>query len=922
MKSKGKLTKRIAITLISIVSILTLSMSNSMFIRESNPYVGFDSNINNELIEPQSSTTHSISDYDIVRLSQSGNEVTYKIDYSEEGVWYWDQKKEDYVKKSWGKYAYDDWYYGPNISLGSSGDDDFHTGSSSYAPTFTIKYTGDRPSHEVYHPEIPDDPDTSYNEHEDAWTETVYDNWPNPSNAFKGSSSGWILQGSYNPSSNQSYTYKWSNYNSKATFPSLNKHWEFSSKDDGNWTQCTYNHWDWTGTDYWKNPVRAKTGLENQKVYVDWEIYSNDILIDSGREDVGRQDVVETTAQEFAASQTKPTYPTATDSQKHSSTPPSITVPEPKDSAWYGTEGSKTFTINNLPLGWEFVFNADLMYVDSNGQTQLYDSFEDTFTTSKTFQGNIELGSYSDNETTVGFTYDVIDPKNLRESPVHWEARGDKGFYQTGESYSNHFNQTFDVTEGETVEFSAWYDYSLSFDNEGKPDLQTSTIESISQTTGVYYEDKVTKFEIWVNDIQDSSFVFNYYIATNNNFLPPGSQINISFAGNNYTITDAQLGTQSFLVDLSSKPELNDVGGEVVATLTTTLGESIATTSLNTTTNLVTPFTMRITENTYIKNTEAGVEYIIDPTGLSADEVVDEVTYELNGAQYELDWDGTTTPQYIDFENLKANTEYTLQFEAKSNIRTYYSNVFKFTTDRNPKIYLPSNNTTVGEHSAAMTFEVDKYEYLDTTDYTWDIIDKENDKVLYETTETISNNGSRTLYADGLQANHEYRFVMNAVVEEETIMLYSDVKTSREENDTLNNSYITSVSKTGSNSYSLGYKGKAITLQYSYDGDTWTEVEFKQSKGKLLVEDVPTNDEGFVVFRLNGQMRSQTTYYDGVESTLIKPRNPIDVEATTIVWIVIIAFVLITIISASTWAYIHSKKEKERVIEGNIWKQE
>ncbi len=947
MRTNKRVTKRIIIGSISIFSILSLSLGNSAFIHGTNPEQGFVPNINSEL---EKSGTHSIKDYSISRYSQIGNDVSYKIDYKEDGVWYWDQTKSDYVAKKWTKYANDSWYYGPQINLGQSGDDKYHSGSKSYAPKFTIQYTGSRPTHKVHHPEEwdygytfnsdwkhsggghygwGDNPNTPYtdesldDQYKAAWDEVVQDDWPNPNTAFKNGHSGWNMDGYYKPSTNQSYDFYWSSYNSKmSSFPKLKKNWTYTKKDEGDWNHSTYNHWNWSGSDYWKNPHRASTGQGNKSVYVDWTIQTNGVQLNGGRKDISTKDVVTQTASSVASKQSKPSY-SATDSQKHSSNAPyTVSVPEPKDSDWFGVSGSEFISIGNLPIGNEYVFNADLKYTDKYGSERTFDSYEDTFSTSKSNDTFLNIWSNSDSENVINFGYELTDKNNVRLSDIRWKVTGDMGTKYSGTSKSNHFEQSFEVQPGEKATFEAEYDYSLMNDRNGNPVIQTSAPKSKQGATGQFYNDKVKDFEVWVDNIQDESFVFNYYLETNNNFVDPTSRIEINIAGDNYEINDVNPGTTSYLIETPKSSKLDNINEELTANLITPVSEEEAKVNINNQTNLVKDYSIRIIDNEYINNTEAAVNYVIDDSKLTSN--VTDVEYNLNGKWHHLDYKQTNNIQTLELLNLNPETVYNLQFKTTTDSgRDYYSNKFKFKTDRSPSAYVKPNNVTSGEHSASMSFEIDKLEYIDNKNFTWGIFEKtkRKEKLLYTRDDVLTSNGIKTIYADGLDANKEYEFVVNLEIEGETVVLSSNVSTKLEKTDTINNAYINDVS-TKKGKYNISYVGTFTSLEYSLDGVNWIETKsYKLKDGnKIELSNVKLNDDKSISFRLNNQMRSQYSYYEGMDNNLKMPKRHINIDWYIFAICMMILFIAATATLTSLWAWMRHKDSKGK-IEGNIWKK-
>ncbi len=953
--SKRKLLKRNAIAIISIASMLTFSISNSMFIHGVNEIDSFAPNISNEFQDRAITNNQEITEYEISRTSQSGNSVRYEIRYKENGVWKWVNTKDDYVKRTWYQYASDAYHYGPEVSLGDVGDDYYTSGNRSYTPEFSIKYTGERPTYEVVHPADPgswtnpyspdgtgDNPDTDLIDEsiddKPEWIETVLDDWPAPWSAFASSYSGWIQEGVYNPNNNVEYDYYWSNFDVKISeFPKLNKDWTYTYKNEGSWNQHIYNHWEWRGSDYWKLPDRVLTGQGNEDVYVNWEILSNDVLVDSGKQTIFTKDKVTMSNSSFAANQPKPTsdydLTGSNEYKKHSSTPPTINVPTPNESDWYGVEGSVYLDIDNLPIGWEYQFNADLMYKDKDGIERKYGSFTDNFSTTKNNTSSIDIGSYSNNEDSISFGYRVNDPNNIRISDVQWEFEGTEGTYYSGTSQSNYFYNTFDVKKGEAARFNVSYDYSLANDYSGKPSsVSRQTENSELVYTNEFYENKVDDFEIWVDNIQDDYFIFNYYISTNNNWLPYLTEVEImTNTGVNKKIPNAKLGTSSFVVD-TTIPEFSSLdNNEFNIKAKLNFDDSSITPiesndiSVNTKTNLIKDFSMTILGNEYIANTESGINYVMDFSNVSLEEI--EFKYSLNNVWYDLEPEETNLVQNLELLNLKEDTEYELYFMARTDVRDYYSNNFKFKTDRSSSISFneEEKNSGAGEHSAFMRFDVDKWEYIDNPIYNWNVIDKENDRVVFEGTNTITHDGEHVLFVDGLESNHEYRIVINQEIEGEIFMLYQDVQTSLNRNDLINNAYLTDVSREKSK-YIIQFEGKVMSVQYSFDkGITWYDAMFSLNydNGEIEVYDVPlpAYNEG-ILFTVNNQMRSQITYYDGIENSLIIPKDPIEINSNLLVFWILLIFIVLTIICATTWGLLYKREEKDsKTIEGNIWHQ-
>lgn len=999
MKSKRTLRK-ISIFSISMVSMLTLTLSNSRFIHESNPEeLGLDSNISKE--SRRVTDNHRISKYNVSQTSKGANSVTYTINYAEDGVWFWDISKDDYNTKKWTKYASDAWYYGPEVDIDDLGSDSWHAGQSAYAPEFTIKYTGDRPSHKEWQPggdgylgyehggpgwaggsrptepQKPDKNDDNYDDlyaqweidhanwevqaqnwddkhdewegrGDDDYEIDVYDSWPNPaSNAFSGGYYGFTQLTSYSSSSNIEYTYQWNQYNSEMkSFPDLNKHWTYTSKDEGQWNQSTYDHWNWTGNPWWDTPDRRETGEANEKVYVDWYIESVG-WSDSGSEVIDTTDVVTQTASQFAASQDLHTeLYNPTEKEKQSSTAPTITIDEPEDSDWFGVSGSKTFTISNLTSGWTYDVHMDLNYDDKDGVAHTFKTFDEVVSFEKTNTSSVHTWSESDNPDSIKFGYDVDDKNHLRVSNVRWKFVSDTGREVVGESQSSHFAKTFDLVEGESsASFYAEYDYSLSTDASGRPSAPKVAYDDLSSVEpGNYYVDLIEDFDIWVENIQQNDFVFNYYIATNNNHLPEGSKIAIQGPGGfNVEIDDIKLGTTSYLVDTTG---IDPIDGDIHAQLILPpeyysedqdLEILDSTTHINNETNLIKDYSLRVVQAEEIRDHEATIEFEMDRISKLPEEPTS-IQYCLNDEWYDLEFEDTTDPQVIELENLYDNYEYEFKIRVTSNSIDYTSNTFKFKTDRSTNIYVDTtfdnfdnpelndeySSFTIGEHSASFTFEVDKYEYIDNPEFTWGIKDKETKEIVYENKEVITHNGETTLFADGLMTNHEYEFVVNIEVEGEVLLLTKNFNTliERSLDDTLNTSFITDVEHK-SNTYTLQTEGNVQSVQYSTDdGKTWIDSTSWSinGDGKVVVRDAKTNELGKVSFMLNYQYRSQSTYYDGIETTMIVPKDPIEINWLLLSIILAIVFIIITITLAWLWGYKYRNNEETRKIDGNIWR--
>lgn len=986
MKSK-KLKRTLLISSLSITSMLALVLSNSMFIHESNSIYELDSNISNELVEGRSTGSHGISKYSISKSSEDpeSNSVTYSINYNEDGVWYWDQKKSDYNPEKWTKYASDQYYYGPGVSLGSDGDDSSHPGSSTYAPSFKIKYTGNRPSHEEWNAG-PDGrlghehggsnwtggskpTESDYNHDIEGWEseyqsdladwerrydiwegyndddykETIYDSWPNPSsNAFSNGYSGFSQKTSYNSNSNIEYEYTWNSYSSKmGSFPKLKKNWEYVEKDEGNWTQCTYDHWKWTGTPSWSNPARAETGEGNRSVYVDWTIDSAD-WHDSGRETLSLKDTITTTASSFANSQDKQLslYDT-TDSQRHSSNAPTLNVAEPLDSDWYGVNASKTFTIGGLSKGWTYDFHADLKYVDKDGVEQSYGEWDDSFSFEKTNTSDVEVWYESDNENSIKFGYDVDDEDNLRVSNIDWEFESDTGRKMSGESQSNHFSKSFDLLEDETsASFRAQYEYATSTSSAGT--LSETHVASDNRDDvkpGEFYNNELVDFDFWVENIQKNSFMFTYYVNSNNNIIPEGTYIDVDWGSLSGTISNVTEGSHSFIVDTTEM-----IDDDMNATLVwgDGLSETSVTKKVNNNTNLEQAFTFHAIDVTDIRDHEATIDYRLDELETLPEEPTS-VEYSLNNNWRDLDFVDDGSEQQLELTGLSSETEYEVQFKVVSNHVDYFSNTLKFTTDRSTDIYVDTShdpeNTggdanryssyTIGEHSASFTFVVDKYEYIDNPEFTWGIQDLETEEILYEYKDFITHNGEHTLYADGLESNHEYRFVVNIEVEGEIQLLTKDIKTNRVENDVNNNSYITDI-YSKKDIWKINHLGNVQSLEVSLDnGESWIMLNsssWSDNDGVISVNKIDgmkPSEGNDITFMLNWQARSQRSYYNGIESTMIVPKIAIEINLLLLVVIILILFIATTFTLAGLWAWWNSKDRSGGTkIEGNIWKKE
>ncbi len=823
--------------------------------------------------------TSNISEYNIVRKSQNSNSVTYDISYKEDNVWYWDQKKEDFVLPSWEQKTYDDWMYNET-------------------PQFGIIYEGEFD--------------------EDGNVLTI------PNSTME----GWTT---YQSITNEttSYTYNWINKYEKATFPkSLPKYWSYSFKDDLNlnWVQYQWDKWGWTSSaGYWKKPHRAETGLGNQSIWVDWTIYSNGILENNGKLDI---EIYDNYSEQFVSQDFHPTFDTS--AWSFDSSAPYVEIPEPNDGEPMGVNGSETLKISNLALGWQYTFNAKLMYKDSNGVTKQWGSdYQDKFETNK--EGPVvDVYSTPMDQNSITFGYDINDLQSSRSTPVNWSLESSTGeIIETGINYSNNFEKTFQNLDSD-IEYSFKINFQYRTLNRDDGTYDENNYDgSKSSKTGIYYNNEVNLSEIWVSDIQSGSFVLNLNIETNNHIIDnsidagwqieylnsPSDPYNIFFE--EYTGKELNEGTNSIKIDFN----YDDLTSYNLSIKPIYKGTNIISSAnqqiLNIGTNLKKDFSIHII-NSETTNTEMNVYY-----ELSGDlDKISSLSYKINNSNWiEISFNKNTDEQVLSFEKLAPNTEYNFQLKG---VNTYlgqeiFSNKVKFKTDVNTSINF---ELTPYYNSAKVNIFIDKEKYLDNKNIYWELEEARTNKFIQNNIDEnediiINSNGTLSFTIDNLNPQTQYNLYLKFEIEEN--IYYEELNfetTSFKTNFNVNSSVIKKVETKDNHNFKLYYDGYFRSLKYSIDEtNSWNYIDILPNDN--FIEFYISEDfDDSITFVMNESLNSTWTFNKSEESYFNLSKNEFNLRLFLI--IIFTIFAILTLIISSLWGIWWSLK-KSNSENKNIW---
>ncbi len=831
-------------------------------------------NIENFLKHNNKNLTN-IEEYEIQRSGTGVNSVTYEINYKEDDVWYWNQTKDDFVPPQWVKKTNDKYKY---TSL----------------PTFTIS----NPSEEIIeHP-------------------SFY---------------GWTL---ITESPDQrTFVYEWSNEWQQTSLPSIESPWvlEDSSNFD-TWELFEQATWGWNGSGYWKEPTRTETGTGNKSIWIDWEIKYDGNVEQSGKKDILNSDInIE------SSKPNNDNLVTIPEGDEHSNIAPTIVVPEPQDGTPQGVQSTTELFIDNLSQGWIYNFNAKLMYRDENNVEHQYSEFEDNFSLSKDTIPTMDISSYPDDgDNGLTFKVEVNDPKGTRNTPINWVLKDSGGtIIESGSNTSNLFSKTFSgLNDEEEYNFECSFGYSLSESDFSTPTIMT---ENLSKSPGDDYDEYVvTQLESWVTNIYSNEFILNLYIETENNEWDKNKNVgwtiqwfkknslDSGFLDIAIETSDLKIGQNSLKVEKGKNgiPDVNFdeykikvfpwVGGP---DHTRILSNKIKSNDFyDLSTNIEPKYTIQI-NNADVTNNSSKVKYeVADDYNL-----IQEIQLKINDGNWvKVDsYDPTNVTQYLEFENLNINTTYKIQLKAIGvNDDFILSNDFRFKTDYNTNFNLECEP---GKNSILVQPTIEKYEYLDEKYFKWNIKDLDENKYIKSGTNYINNNRNNDFTIDNLNSNTNYEIVTNIEVEGKVIAKKVRVKTLEEKDSLVENSFI--VDGTTNNNFTefnLEYIGSFKTIEYSYDGISWIEVEDFSINDSHIEFSLPSSnsDQSEIYFRVNHTNNSLYSFYKGIDNELVIPPDPIDWKP--IILTLIISFIVLTMILSTAWG-VYWIKRNRKPAEINIW---
>ncbi len=898
MKKRNKVIKLFIFLLVGIASMLTFSVliKSSNYSYSQKEYTQKTRNIGDG----------DINQYEVKKeVGFDPNNATYNVKYKQNDVWYYDQQKSDFVPPAWEQSQFESWSYNGDM------------------PSFEITYTGD------YNGTITP-PLTTIN--------------------------SWVRVGGQQLPNTSVYTYEWTDKEHKATNPSIPKNWKKTHISDlnKNWTMDLPNAWSWKDSEgYWNDPHERATGKGNKKVWVDWNVKNvnaENHIIKSGTKNIDTSyDHPNNIKRKLAQYNTDKKNTDFTTNLSISSQKPTYTVKEPYDSnsiefeksigeGYYGEyaesngESGTDISIGELPKGYTYEVNGALKYEDKNGKIRTYgpelkDKFKNGEKTGKAPEIIIESSSNSENSLT--FSYSVIDPDFLRITPVEWKFESvTDGLLMKGSSNSSNFKKTFKVTRDEHYTFEASSYYTRSFDENKPSDRILITRESKPETAGKYYINKITKFETSVENIQDNNVIFDVYVETNNNILKSNTKASLeitelkrkgkSITSPPYIFPINHTGTTS--IKLHTKQwKWKDKDRLIFKTTLERNGTKISepiTYEYNLNTNLKKSTNIIIDSNKYINNTEAELTY-----ELESNDHINEIEYSLNGTWNKITkFEQRSSHQTLSLENLNPETLYNVQLKAETNNgNEYFSNNYKFKTDRNTSI--KHLDLTSDNNSITVENDVDKFKYLDDPRINWSLYDKDDKKTIQVGTENIIDNGKFGFTINNLLPGHKYSYLENINIEGKTLALKKEIKTKDiMDPDLVNNAYIKDVKKISPNKYKIKYEGIVFNAEYfSFKNREWKKMNaISFDKNNELTLETSEKNLEHVQFKLNYSMNSTYSWDENIDSNLKNP-PPIKLSYIVLLLIIIPIFLVATIGGVTIWAW-WWKNKRVKKIDVNIWK--
>lgn len=850
---------------------------------------------NNSTINPIS---QEIEDTNFkLNYEQSGNQVTFGYEYSQNDTWFYDQTSEDFIYWDWYQDKYDDWEYTNGLTP---------TLSITHEQVYEIDEDGSQ---------IPVAPPTppSYN-----------NNWERDSS--------WV-----NTDLEVDYTWSPTTYKPDKV-PSFSNGWVIKpgsvTNFDDNWNQIEYNHWDWkeeTTASNWSPASRVETGSVNKKAWIEWELTSEGNVENKGSESINwsydttiSPNIDQTKFENELKNQYTKSYNDDDDSFNHqSSKSPKINPPpNPNDSETGDVFGTGSKTINNLSSGWDYNLSVQALYEKPNGQIVIADELNKDFTIERDEPQIEEIISYSGDNSSITYEFNIEDSQSSRISPVRWELIDSKGnIIEKGANNSNYFKKTFTgLNYMETYTFKIDYDWISNSSDPGTYHT-IEPVESVQRVNGKseYKDIKITDFGI--DNISSTEMILTMDIDAPENFIPNYLEVGWNVDGEDFPLEKDKIhnGTNTLLVVL---PDDSYTKSSITIYPYINGGSLDCDSSSKTyyTTNLQTPFGVQIT-NIDIDNTEVYFNY--ETYGSNSD-LINSIEYQLDGK----DWiQLNNESNEFKIQNLESDTDYSLILKVEGKETPTgdqgiinYSPTYKFHTDGDTSLYLDPDLSYNDTSSASVAVVADNTEYFDNQEITWILQDLDNNKYIQEGTEDILSDGIIYFTIDNLNPDHSYRLFINADIEGNVFEDHIDLNTITGDKANIDNAYITSVDKKKDGEFILSYEGTAKYIEYSLTGKegSYNKIKFDSIEDNEITIH-PEEGSDIYYFRLNGSNNSLFTWYEGNKDTsLYVPWIPNYLTITLVSFFIIILFAFFAAALAFGYHYWLKKygKNKMRI---NMW---
>ena len=850
-------TVLLAIPLMIVAGLSVAMVSDANTVNEFNEQQAVTQN--DDITKFELTTTGINSDGTLV----AGNQVTFNIEYEENGYWYWDQ--EDYEIPEWHQTVYEvneewvsnptgQWVWDgtevpnetPNINdidgdgLSNAGDwdDPNMVDNDADGDGITNENDPDDDNDGINDWEWiddDDDPDTPKVKVklDQEWTDTIEEPiQPQPAPPSPGYN-GYYLEQPGGPEETYALD-KWVITNGSDTYyldQTYNHYnWEFNP-GSGTWQDYVAPEWGYTEEGYWPAVTQQLDEGRNKSVWVDYELTSNGYMVEEGTVDIERgmqtgnetlpnpQDPTEPWYDPF-----NPTEPTWNQSELDGEQYDTSYSDGDGDFKGIGTN-QITFGPDVLHPGFTYQFEYSLKYETPTGEVKEYDSGNYEFKVAK--QGpsiNMYQVQPVQNESAQ-VKVEITDPYATRVSDVEWTLKDKDGtLIDSGSFDSNTQVLTFNGLDMRQEK----YTFEITFDYQTvMGETPVTMTDSIQLGLDELHEDEIViesnaialENEILVNVYVDSEFEdwYDYYTGAYISIDGVMHDVELKEGSNQFTFTFETVLPRDIPIEIGV--EYND--GEDKT--------SVYYYEIKQDSNVYLEM-VPLLETIDITNTTATIGYRVEDIS----NVTSPRSSNFAYAEWRIKEEGGTYGEWtrvteetgeIYLTDLKPDTTYEIEFQvATTENQIIHGMPFKFTTESSTTI--EDKNIDWSTTSFWYTFEADNVDNWDEQVMYWDLTNTDTGMVEQTGQEVIDENGFYSISLYHLQAgtNYEfdYKYTIDGVTTEHTYQFMTDPYQVQlgvgyiwqDENSTITDGSMT-----------LNYIGTIRSIELSYDAQNWDKVE-------------------------------------------------------------------------------------------------